>query len=184
MHRDHRLEDQGRHLIYIPPHMQQVRYSCLLQPSPRRRMSLASSSNPSQRPHQLDDLRDDREIPALFNISRQALPVVTDPGCPEPPRPSDLSIHTGVDRLSWERLIRSPPAEYERVSLITNIFSNRDEIEMVRHLCEDDAQAFINVVYEVRPYTLSFPKNRTVDLNSNSCVSSIRRWTTSIAHYG
>ena len=37
----------------------------------------------------------------------------------------------------------------ERTPLITSIFSDRDEVEVVEHLAGDDAQAFIDVVYEV-----------------------------------
>jgi len=39
----------------------------------------------------------------------------------------------------------------ERISLITDIFSDRDETEVVRHLCGDDAQTFVNIIDEVPP---------------------------------
>ena len=135
----------------------------------------------SLQPPQLDDLHDERGIPPL-STSQQAPPDVADPACPEPLRPPDPSIHTGIDRLGWEGLTRNPLPMHERVSLITTIFSNKDEVEIVRHLCGDDAQSFINAVYEARSYILLFSKNGTVNFDSNAHVSSIRRWITSIVH--
>jgi len=55
----------------------------------------------------------------------------------------------------WKRLIDSPPVTSERIPLITAIFSDDDEIEVVRGLCKDDAQAFIDIVDEVRTFFLS-----------------------------
>ena len=46
----------------------------------------------------------------------------------------------------------------ERTSLIKSIFSDRDEVEVVGHLAGDDAQAFINVVYEVSIHAPLPPK--------------------------
>ena len=41
----------------------------------------------------------------------------------------------------------------ERISLITTIFSDRDEVEIVKDLQGDDAQSFVNVIDEVlRPF--------------------------------
>ena len=36
----------------------------------------------------------------------------------------------------------------ERIPLITSIFSDRDEVEVFKHLPKDDAQAFVNVIDE------------------------------------
>ena len=113
-------------------------------------MSLTSSSDSSQQPHQLDDLRCDRE--KTLSASQQARPDIADPACPEPLRLPDPSIHNDVERPSWERLIRSPLATDERVTLITTILSNRDEIEIIRRLCRDAAQTFIDVIYEVHVF--------------------------------
>lgn len=41
----------------------------------------------------------------------------------------------------------------ERISLITAILSDNNEIEAVRSLRGDDAQAFIDVVDEVPPHS-------------------------------
>ena len=40
----------------------------------------------------------------------------------------------------------------ERVSLIVEIFSDRDQVEMVRNLSGDDAQTFIDVTDEASFY--------------------------------
>ena len=49
----------------------------------------------------------------------------------------------------WKRLIDCPLGTNERISLITDIFSDRNEIEVAKCLRGDDAQAFIDVVNEV-----------------------------------
>jgi len=90
------------------------------------------------------------EVPALPTI-QQALPDVTDPGRPEPPRPPDSSTHAGLDPPRWKRLILNTLATVpERISLITPILSNEGEVEIVRGLCGEDAQAFIDAIYEAR----------------------------------
>lgn len=61
-------------------------------------------------------------------------------------------MHSGVP--AWKRLINYPPTSDERVSLITDIFSNRDEIEVVKRLHGDEAQSFIDTIDEVLPYFL------------------------------
>lgn len=43
----------------------------------------------------------------------------------------------------------------ERTALITSIFSDRDEIEVVRRLSGGDAQAFIDAVDQVNSHTIS-----------------------------
>lgn len=50
---------------------------------------------------------------------------------------------------AWKRLIDRPLDTNERISLITDIFSDRSEIEAVRHLGGDDAQSFVDVMDEV-----------------------------------
>ena len=99
----------------------------------------------------LNPLRDDEEISAP-STSRRVLSDVTDPAWLEPPRSPDPSIHIGVDHPGWERLIRSPLATNEWISLISTIFSNRDEIEMARNLNSGDAQQFIDVIHGVRSF--------------------------------
>ena len=46
----------------------------------------------------------------------------------------------------WKRLIGRTLATEERISLITTIFLDNDQVEMVEHLTGNDAQAFIDVV--------------------------------------
>lgn len=88
----------------------------------------------------------------LFTRQR-ILSNLTDPTCPRPPL-HDPPALTGPNLPSWKRLICGPPATHERIALIPIILSNQDEVEMVRNLCNDDAQSFIDVIHEARSYTL------------------------------
>ena len=54
-------------------------------------------------------------------------------------------------RSAWNRLITCPLTTHQRTSLITDIFSDRDEVEEVSYLSGNDAQAFIDVTDEVHP---------------------------------
>ena len=67
----------------------------------------------------------------------------------------------------WKRLINRPLSADERISLITTIFSDRNETEAVSHLCGDDAQSFVDVIDEVfhRSY---IEWDGTVDLNCSA----------------
>ena len=57
---------------------------------------------------------------------------------------------------AWRRLIYHSLAESERVSLIKDLFSDRDEIEAIKHLSRDDAQSFVDVLDEV--FHHSYPR--------------------------
>ena len=65
---------------------------------------------------------------------------------------------------AWKRLIDCPPDLNDRISLITEIFSDRDEVEAVRRLRGEDAQSFVDIVDEVYPTLLAW-RNRPTDLN-------------------
>ncbi|KAF9645728.1 kinase-like protein [Thelephora ganbajun] len=56
---------------------------------------------------------------------------------------------TPADPQAWKRLISHTLSTSERISLITSIFSDRDEVEVLRNLSGNDAQALINVMDEV-----------------------------------
>ena len=56
-------------------------------------------------------------------------------------RDSDISM--------WKRLINSPPTTDERVSLIADLLSDRDEIDTLKALSVSDAQSVIDVIDEV-----------------------------------
>ena len=49
----------------------------------------------------------------------------------------------------WKHLIDRPFTMDERISLITDLFSDRDEIEALKSLSGGDAQSFIDVMDEV-----------------------------------
>ena len=74
--------------------------------------------------------------------------------CPGPP----LSPPE-IDSPSWKRLISPSLAAHERTSLIATMFSKRDEVEATRQIGGDDAQTFVNLIYEVRSHHLVSPKN-------------------------
>jgi len=50
---------------------------------------------------------------------------------------------------AWKRLTDRPLDANERISLITDIFSDRSKIDAVRHLRGNDAQSFVDVIDEV-----------------------------------
>ena len=56
----------------------------------------------------------------------------------------------------------------ERVSLIVKIFSDRDQVEMVKNLCGDDAQTFVDMMDEASFGLLSLTKGWH-PLNSTFC---------------
>ena len=77
---------------------------------------------------------------------------------------------------AWKHLVDRPHTADERVSLITVIFSDPNETEVVKGLCGDDAQSFIDVIDQVS-LVLSLERNETIDLHPNFSVSLNRRWT-------
>ncbi|KAF9646470.1 kinase-like protein [Thelephora ganbajun] len=60
-----------------------------------------------------------------------------------------LQALSTLDPPAWKRLIGYSLSTDGRISLITSLFSNRDEVEIVGYLSGGDAQAFVNVVDEV-----------------------------------
>ena len=54
---------------------------------------------------------------------------------------------------AWRRLIDRLPAADERISLITDMFSDHDETEAIERLHGDDAQSFVDVIDEVFPHS-------------------------------
>jgi len=60
---------------------------------------------------------------------------------------------TGYRISAWKHSIDRPIAVDKCISLITAIFSNRGVADVVKCLCRDDAQAFVDVVDEVMPHS-------------------------------
>lgn len=58
-------------------------------------------------------------------------------------------FHCSRGIRAWKRLVDRPFRLDERISLITDIISDRNEIEVVTGLNRDDAQAFVDAVDEV-----------------------------------
>ena len=143
-----RLEDQGRHPIYRSPHQRRALCSCLPATTTHRGMLPTTSLDSQQQYHQRDDPRDGEDISTSL-AGQRVLPGFADPADPGPPRSLGPPAHASFDLPGWKCLTRGPLATRERISLITTIFSNRDEIEMIRRLCGEDAQIFIDRIYEV-----------------------------------
>jgi len=59
------------------------------------------------------------------------------------------------DIPAWRRLISCSHTTDERISLVTEIFSDSNEIRVVKCLREDDAQVFIDMIDKVPPSFLS-----------------------------
>ena len=53
----------------------------------------------------------------------------------------------------WKHLISSPLTTDERVSLIADLLSDRDEIDALKALSGGDAQSVVNVIDEVLGYS-------------------------------
>lgn len=89
--------------------------------------------------------------------------------------PPDLFLHrSGIP--AWKYLIGRPLGLDERISLISDIFSDHDETREVRRLCGDDAQSFVDLVDEVFPCSFPFHSSRPTDsLKSLALASSY--WT-------
>ena len=54
---------------------------------------------------------------------------------------------------AWERLVGRPLPTSECISLITDLFSDRDEVEAIKHLSRANAQSFVDVLDEVFPHS-------------------------------
>ena len=52
---------------------------------------------------------------------------------------------------AWKRLIDRPLAADECISLITDLLSDRSEVEAIKRLPIDEAQSFVDVLDQVFP---------------------------------
>lgn len=57
---------------------------------------------------------------------------------------------------AWRRLISHSLTAEERISLITTISLDDDQVKMVEQLSGDDAQTFVDVIDEVITHKLTF----------------------------
>ena len=69
----------------------------------------------------------------------------------------------------WKRLITHTLTTDERIFLITTIFSDHAQTEMVRRLDGDDVQAFIDAIDGVRSCTILNSKDGRLTLNLRIC---------------
>lgn len=54
------------------------------------------------------------------------------------------------DLPAWKQLTSSNLATHKRIPLVRTVFSDREEVKIVGHLCGDDAQTFVDMIDEVR----------------------------------
>ena len=92
--------------------------------------------------------------------------------------PVNLTIFLARSDLpAWKRLINDHLSEDERTSLITSIFSDSDEVEVVTSLPKNDAQAFVDTIDKVTSRAASYTKIGTMSLIwLNPSHVPIRRW--------
>jgi len=69
--------------------------------------------------------------------------------------PVSLTVPSHGDLPTWKRLTNNPLSMHECIPLMTSIFSDRNDVDVVGHLSGDDAQAFVDVIYEVSIHTLT-----------------------------
>lgn len=66
-----------------------------------------------------------------------------------------LADHLPVlsDSPTWKSLISDTLAAHERVSLLTMIFSDKDQVKLINDLSGGEAQTFVDKIDEVTPDT-------------------------------
>ena len=63
--------------------------------------------------------------------------------------------------------------------MITTIFSDDNQVKRVGQLTGDDTQNLIDMIDEVNPHTISSSKVKSIDVDSNLRILSIRDWIAS-----
>ena len=53
------------------------------------------------------------------------------------------------DLPAWEQLTNSALATHKRIPLVRAVFLDCEEVEIVGHLCGDDAQTFVDVIVQL-----------------------------------
>ena len=80
------------------------------------------------------------------------------------------------DIPAWKHLTDSPLTTDQRISLVADLFSNRDEIDTHKALNRSDAQSVIDVLNEVVQCSLLCQNDRSADMNPNHPIMLSRRW--------
>jgi len=77
---------------------------------------------------------------------------------------------------AWKQLITHTLTTDGRISLITEVFSDTNQVGVVGRLVGDDAQAFVDIVDKVRLPVLPLPKNGWVYSCPNLYALPVRCW--------
>ena len=80
---------------------------------------------------------------------------------------------------AWKRLISHTLTVEERISLITTIFSDDNQVETVGQLSGSDAQTFVDTIDEVSLHNLLRSRDKLIDFDTGIHILSIRCWITS-----
>jgi hypothetical protein len=77
---------------------------------------------------------------------------------------------------TWKRLISRALDTPERISLITTIFSDHNQVNTVKFLSGDNVRTFIDMVHEVSSRKISRPKDELIGFDSDLHILTIRCW--------
>ena len=88
----------------------------------------------------------------------------------------DLSLRPKIPEVLQVLALSHTFAADERVSLVATIFSDDDQVKMIGDLSEDNAQTFIDAIYEASPCTVPCSNDRFIDFDLGPSILLIRRW--------
>ena len=80
---------------------------------------------------------------------------------------------------AWKRLISHTLTMNERISLIMTIFLDDNQVKTVGQLSGDDAQIFVDMIYEASAHKLLRPRDKSIDFDMDIHVLPIRHWIAS-----
>ena len=80
---------------------------------------------------------------------------------------------------AWKQLISHSLTMEERVFLITTIFLDHNQVEMVGQLSGNDAQAFVDAIDVVSCHAISHSRGELTVFDTGFRILSIRCWITS-----
>ena len=81
-------------------------------------------------------------------------------------RPQFLEVVQILTLPFRKRLVSHTLGKDERIHLIATIFSDDDQVKVVRPASEDDTQIFIDAIDEVSPCVISYSMDRLVDIQT------------------
>ena len=80
---------------------------------------------------------------------------------------------------AWKQLISRALNEDERIALVTTVFLDDSQVEIVGHLSGDNAQSLVDTIDGASSHIVPCSKNKLIDFHPNLYISSIRCWIAS-----